>query len=155
MLSRILIISTNREMSPQPVAPAGAAWIAEALFQAGFDTRLLDLSFEKDPVRRVIKALNDWNPDGIGISVRNADNGDFLSPRSFLPDVKEITEAVKENSSARIIIGGPGVSIMPREMLDYLGLDWACMGEGEEAVVAFFNAQKARRRRGFSGHRLQ
>ncbi len=108
MLSRILIISTNREMSPQPVAPAGAAWIAEALSGAGFDTRLLDLSFEKDPVSRVIKALGDWNPDGIGISVRNADNGDFLSPRSFLPDVKEITDAIKENSSARIIIGGAG-----------------------------------------------
>jgi radical SAM superfamily enzyme YgiQ (UPF0313 family) len=142
MLSRILIISTNREMSPQPVAPAGAAWIAEALSQAGFDTRLLDLSFEKDPVRRVIKTLNDWNPDGIGISVRNADNGDFLTPRSFLPDVKEITEAIRQNSPARTIIGGPGVSIMPREILDYLGLEWACMGEGEEAVVAFFKAQK-------------
>ncbi len=139
---RILVISTNKEMSPQPVAPVGAAWIAESLSQAGFETRLLDLSFEKDPPRRVLKELSEFNPEGIAISVRNADNGDFLAPRSFLPDVKGIIGIIKENTSARIIIGGPGVSIMPSEILDYLGLDWACMGEGEEAVVAFFRAGK-------------
>ena len=45
MVSRILIISTNQEMAPQPVAPIGAAWVAEALSQAGFEVRLLDLTF--------------------------------------------------------------------------------------------------------------
>ncbi len=148
---RVLVISTNREMSPQPVAPVGAAWIAEALSQAGFNTRLLDLSFEKYPARRVLKELAEFSPEGIAVSVRNADNGDFLNPRSFLPEVKEITGIIRDNSSARIIIGGPGVSIMPREMLDYLGLDWACMGEGEEAVAAFFKAGKPEDAAGFPG----
>ncbi len=148
---RILVISTNREMSPQPVAPVGAAWIAEALSQAGFNTRLLDLSFEKDPPRRVLNELAEFNPEGIALSIRNADNGDFLAPRSFLPDVREITGIIKEHSSARIIIGGPGVSIMPSEILDYLGLDWACMGEGEEAVVSFFNAGRPEDAAGFPG----
>ncbi|MHB8174302.1 MAG: B12-binding domain-containing radical SAM protein, partial [Nitrospirota bacterium] len=148
---RVLVISTNREMSPQPVAPVGAAWIAEALSQAGFETRLLDLSFEKDPARRVLRALADFSPEGIALSVRNADNGDFLAPRSFLPDVKELTGIIKEHSSARVIIGGPGVSIMPSEILNYLELDWACMGEGEEAVTAFFRAQRPEDVKDFPG----
>lgn len=142
MISRILIISTNQELSPQPVAPVGAAWIAEALSQAGFDVRLLDLSFEREPKKKIAFALKKFNPEGIGISVRNVDNGDFLAPRSFLPRLKEITDFIKSNSSARILLGGSGVSVMPRQILDYLGLDFAVMGEGEEAAAVFFGTEK-------------
>jgi radical SAM superfamily enzyme YgiQ (UPF0313 family) len=141
MVSRILIISTNQEMAPQPVAPIGAAWVAEALSQAGFEVRLLDLAFEnKDCRKKLLNAIKGFNPDGIGISVRNVDNGDFLSPKSFLPKLKQITGFIKENSAARILIGGSGVSIMPYEILEYLGLDYAVVGEGEVAAVHFFKS---------------
>ncbi|MGA2193051.1 MAG: radical SAM protein [Nitrospirota bacterium] len=140
MISKVLIISTNQEFSPQPVAPAGAAWIAEALRQAGFEVMLLDLAFEKDPKKKVLQALHSFSPEGIGISVRNLDNGDFLAPRSFIPQLKEITDLIKENSQARILLGGSGISIMPHRILDYLGLDYAIAGEGEESVVMFFSA---------------
>jgi len=142
MASRILIVSSNRELAPQPVAPIGAAWVAEALSQAGFEVRLLDLSFEKDPLHKVDSALRTFNPDGIGISVRNVDNGDFLSPKSFLPDLKELTDFIKQNSSARILLGGSGVSVMPYRILEYLGLDHAVVGEGEEAAVRFFTSDR-------------
>ncbi len=140
MISKVLIISTNREMAPQPVAPIGAAWVAEALTQAGFRVRLLDLSFEKDPAVRVVSEIDRFRPEGIGLSVRNVDNGDFLSPRSFLPGLKEITDAVKAHTQARIIIGGSGVSVMPHQILEYLGLDFAAVGEGEDTSVLFFRA---------------
>lgn len=141
MISRVLIISTNREFAPQPVAPIGAAWVAESLTQAGFRVRLVDLSFEKDPVGRVAAEINHFRPEGIGVSIRNVDNGDFLSPRSFLPGVKEITDTIKQHSSARIVLGGSGVSVMPLQILNYLELDQAIMGEGEEAAVMFFRAE--------------
>lgn len=141
MISKILIISTNREMAPQPVAPIGAAWVAEALTQAGFRVRLLDLSFEKDPAARVASVIDRFHPEGVGLSVRNVDNGDFLSPRSFLPGLKEITDVVKAHTSARIIIGGSGVSVMPYQILEYLGLDYAVVGEGEDTSVLFFRAE--------------
>ncbi|HEX9861199.1 MAG TPA: cobalamin-dependent protein [Nitrospirota bacterium] len=141
MISKILIISTNRELAPQPVAPIGAAWVAESLTQAGFRVRLVDLSFEKDPVVRVASEIRQFQPDGVGLSVRNVDNGDFLSPRSFLPALKEITDCVKQNTSARIVLGGSGVSVMPLQILNYLELDYAIMGEGEETSVLFFRAK--------------
>ena len=141
MISKILIISTNREMSPQPVAPIGAAWVAESLSQAGFNTRLLDLGFEKEPKKKIASVIKSFRPHGIGISVRNVDNGDFLSPKSFLPDLKELTDSIRENSDARTLIGGSGVSVMPCQMLDYLGLDYAAVGEGENTAVLFFRAE--------------
>jgi anaerobic magnesium-protoporphyrin IX monomethyl ester cyclase len=142
MISRVLIISTNQELSPQPVAPVGAAWIAEALSQAGFEAKLLDLSFERDPIKKIGCVLKKFEPQGIGVSVRNVDNGDFLAPRSFLPKLKEITDYIKANSSARILLGGSGVSVMPHQILNYLDLDYAVMGEGEEAAVLFFRAKE-------------
>lgn len=141
MISKILIISTNREFAPQPVAPIGAAWVAESLTQAGFMVKLLDLSFEKDPVGRVASEIKQFQPGGVGLSVRNVDNGDFLSPRSFLPGLKEITDCVKANTDARIVLGGSGVSVMPLQILNYVGLDYAIMGEGEESAVLFFRAK--------------
>ncbi|HLB25386.1 MAG TPA: radical SAM protein [Nitrospirota bacterium] len=140
MTSKVLIISTNREFSPQPVAPVGAAWIAEALHQAGLVTALIDLSFEKDPLKKLTAAIKSFEPDGIGLSVRNVDNGDFLCPRSFLPELKELTDHIKSICGARILIGGSGVSIMPRRILEYLDLDYAVTGEGEVAAVSFFKA---------------
>ena len=142
MISRILMISVNREFAPQPVAPIGAAWVAEALNQAGFTVRLLDLTFSKRPLSDVAAAISEFKPEGVGISVRNVDNGDFLSPKSFLPPLKEITDYIKQNTSARILLGGSGVSVMPIEMLEYLGLDHAVVGEGEESAVMFFRAPK-------------
>ena len=141
MASRILIISTNREMSPQPTVPVGAAWVAEALHQAGFVVGFLDLCFAREPLKRIAGVLKSFEPDGIGISVRNVDNGDFLSPRSFIPELKTVTDFIKENTAAPILLGGPGISVMPAQILDYLGLDFAIVGEGEEAAVQFFSSE--------------
>lgn len=140
MISRILVISTNREISPQPTVPIGAAWIAEALHQAGFVVSFLDLCFEKRPLQRLDQILNDFEPQGIAISIRNLDNCDFLSPRSFLPEVKHITDFIQRRSRARILIGGPAVSIMPQQVLSYLKLEFALVGAGEKGVPLFFSA---------------
>jgi radical SAM superfamily enzyme YgiQ (UPF0313 family) len=140
MISRILVISTNREISPQPTVPIGAAWIAEALHQAGFVVNFLDLCFEKRPLQRLDQILNDFDPQGIAISIRNLDNCDFLSPRSFLPEVKHITDFIQKSSRARILIGGSAVSIMPQQVLSYLNLEYAMVGAGEKGVPLFFSA---------------
>jgi anaerobic magnesium-protoporphyrin IX monomethyl ester cyclase len=140
VIHRILIVSTSREISPQPTLPIGAAWVAQALHLAGFEVRLLDLCFERDPFAALDKALTGFRPDGIGISVRNLDNCDFLSPKSFLPELKEITDFIRSRTDARLLLGGAGVSVMPEQVLEFLNLDHAVVGEGETAAVQFFGA---------------
>jgi len=141
---RILIISTSRELAPQPAVPIGAAWVAEALHLAGFRVMFLDLCFQRDPVRAVEEAILSFRPEGIALSVRNLDNCDFLSPKTFLPEVKTIVETIKARSDARILVGGAGVSIMPLQVLEYLELDHAVVGEGERAAPLFFQSRGAR-----------
>ncbi|SNB45980.1 Radical SAM superfamily enzyme YgiQ, UPF0313 family [Geobacter sp. DSM 9736] len=140
------MISTNRELAPQPVLPAGAALVAQALQVAGFQVRLLDLCFEKRPLRRIDDTLRTFGPDGIGISLRNLDNCDLLSPRSYLHEVKEVVDFLKSRTDAPVLIGGAGVSIMPRRVLEFLELDYAVAGEGEAAAVMFFQAGGAEER---------
>ena len=140
MISRVLVISTNSEISPQPTLPIGAAWIAEALDQSGFTVNFLDLCFEKRPLQRLDQVLAGFHPEGIAISVRNLDNCDFLSPKSFLPGLKQITDFIRKRSSARLLIGGSAVSIMPRQLLDYLKLEFALVGAGERGAPLFFSA---------------
>jgi anaerobic magnesium-protoporphyrin IX monomethyl ester cyclase len=134
------MISTNRELAPQPVLPIGAAWVAQALCKAGFAVRFLDLCFERNPLRLVTETVREFSPDGIGISIRNLDNCDFLAPKSFLPEIRELTDLLKSRTGAPILLGGAGASIMPTELLEYLDLDYAVAGEGEEAAVRFFRA---------------
>ena len=45
--SRVLLVSTNREHSPQPVLPNGVACVASALDAAGHDVEVLDLVFRR------------------------------------------------------------------------------------------------------------
>lgn len=138
MISRLLIISTSRALAPQPTVPIGAAWVAQALHLAGFSVQFLDLCFENDPLQAIADVLRAFKPEGIGLSVRNLDNCDFLAPKSFLPELKTITDFLKCRTDAPILLGGAGVSIMPMQILDYLELDFAVVGEGERAAVAFF-----------------
>jgi anaerobic magnesium-protoporphyrin IX monomethyl ester cyclase len=140
MISRILVLSTNREISPQPTLPIGAAWVAEALDRAGFTVHFLDLCFEKNPLQRLQQILSVFNPEGIAISIRNLDNCDFLSPISYLPQVQQITDFIKQRSPARMLVGGSAVSIMPRQLLDYLDLPYAMVGAGEGGAPLFFAA---------------
>jgi anaerobic magnesium-protoporphyrin IX monomethyl ester cyclase len=140
VIHRVLIVSTSRELSPQPTLPIGAAWVAQALHLAGFEVRLLDLCFERDPFSALDRVLTGFRPDGIGISVRNLDNCDFLSPKSFLPEVKEITDYLQSRTDARLLLGGAGVSVMPEQVLEFLNLDHAVVGEGEMAAIQFFGA---------------
>jgi len=144
MTSRILVISVNRECSPQPTVPIGAAWVAEALHASGFHVEFLDLCFTKAPMKLLADTVATFNPEGIAISVRNLDNCDFFSPRSYLPEIRQITDRLKSLCSARILIGGAGVSIMPEQILDYLELDHAVVGEGEHAAARFFRSRTSR-----------
>lgn len=114
--------------------------MAEALRLSGLEVQFLDLCFQKKPFAAVEGAIRAFRPDGIAVSIRNLDNCDFLAPKSYLPAVKEMADLIRSRSDARTLVGGAGVSLMPLQVLEYLGLDHAVVGEGEWAAPAFFQA---------------
>jgi len=132
---RILLISTNREALPDPVAPLGAAMVGGAMKAAGHEVKLLDLQFVPDIQVTVKDACRNYAPDLVALSIRNVDNVAFPKSISYLPDMLTTVKALKEAGIKLIVAGGSGFTLMPVELMDRLGLNLGIVGEGEVALT--------------------
>lgn len=138
---RILLISLNRETEPFTAAPLGLAMVAGALLAEGHDVSVVDLLFETDGAHAVRDAMRFHRPGMVCLSLRNIES----STEFLLPGYRDVVAALKEDVGVPVLAGGPGFSIMPEDILRYLGLEYGIAGEGERAVVEFARALKASR----------
>ena len=130
---RLLLVSANTEKINMPVLPLGLACVAEAVRNAGHEVILVDL-MDQQNVRTVLKdAVHGFQPEIIGISVRNIDDQCMEKPEFLLDPVKNIVADCRSFSDAPIVLGGAGYSIFPESALAYLGADMGIQGEGEIA----------------------
>jgi radical SAM superfamily enzyme YgiQ (UPF0313 family) len=132
---KILLISPNVENLPDPVFPLGLAFIAASLKRNGYQCRVLDLCFEKDYEAAVESSVTSFRPDVVGLSLRNIDNVSYPNYISYLPFFAEVVKRIRLHTSGIIVIGGSGFSLMPDEILHYLGGDFGIVGEGESSFV--------------------
>lgn len=128
----ILLLSANREPNPYPVFPLGLSYLAPPLESRGHRLRVLDLLFVEDPEAALDRALADFSPGAIVVSIRNIDNVTFPGTRSYLSELKALVASCR--SRAPVIVGGAGFSLMPVQLLAHLGADFGVVGEGEEAL---------------------
>jgi radical SAM superfamily enzyme YgiQ (UPF0313 family) len=133
---KILLISANTESINMPVLPMGLAFVNAALLAQGFETKAINLMGAEDAIKLLNETISEFQPDAIGISVRNIDTQDIKRPKFMLDPVKSMITRCREYSNSPIIIGGPGYSIYPEAALDYLGADMGIKGEGEAAFPA-------------------
>ena len=134
---KVLVFATNREKFPDPVFPIGASYIAEAVRDAGFDVNILDACFSDDIYSDLKNALLTLKPDIIGFSIRNVDNISFPIAETYLPYYKDCVKIVRENSNAKIVLGGSGFSIFPEQYMEELKADYGIKGEGEFQFIEF------------------
>lgn len=125
-----------------PVLPLGLACVATATRAAGHEVVMVDLMEEDDPARTLEKALTDFSPDAIGISVRNIDDQMMAPPKFLLDQAKEVVGFCRDLSGAPIILGGAGYSIYPGSVLKYTGADMGIQGEGEAAFLDLLDRLK-------------
>src|SRR5512143_322713 len=130
---KVLLVSTNRESLPDPVAPLGAAYVASALKMAGHDVRLLDLQFAPDVHLALKDAYRGFRPHVVGLSIRNVDNVAFPQSVSYVPELAAIVRALKSAGAKLIIPGGSGFTLMATELLGALDLNLGIVGEAEES----------------------
>ncbi|MBN1568803.1 MAG: radical SAM protein [Acidobacteria bacterium] len=128
---RVLLISGNREDVDIRVPALGMACVSAAAGNAGHQVSLLDLLIERDAHSAILQAISDFRPEVIGISVRNIDDQSMRDTRFLLDQAREAVECCREASSAPLILGGAGFSILPQPILEYLGADMGIQGEGE------------------------
>lgn len=133
----ILLINPNRFRTP-PVPPIGLEYLMGALVDAGYENRLLDLTFEDNPVAALDRALDDELPAVAGFTVRNIDTVLYENNEFFLDDIALLVRQVKMRG-VPVILGGAGFSFAPAEILAYLGADWGITGPGEKALPAFLD----------------
>ena len=129
---KILLISVNRERMPFPVFPLGLAYIAKALREEGRQIEVVDLCFSQEVSVDLKSTLHRFQPDLIGISLRNLDNLTYPTSISYLKGVEEVIGICRQFTPSRLVIGGSGYSLVPKELLQHLDVDFGIVGEGEE-----------------------
>src|SRR4030042_4471602 len=134
-MSKILLISSNTTTEPYPVYPLGLAVGASASMAQGHHVRQFDWLAEGKSEDRLQSVISAFQPDFIGLSLRNIDNVDsFEMERSwYLAEARKLVLAVRKKTDSPIIAGGPAFSIMPEEILEYLDIPFGIVGEGEKA----------------------
>ena len=137
-MSRVLLISTNTCQDPYAVFPLGMATVAAALIEAGHQVAQFDWLVAGCVPEALSTAIATLGPDVVAVSIRNIDRIDSLVESDDgweLRGAREVIALVRKQINVPILIGGPAVSIMPREVRDYVNADSAIVGEGERPIV--------------------
>ncbi len=143
---RVLLIYSNQSRELVPAPPVGLAYVASATRAAGHDVRLLDLAFSDNLLAELADAVTAFSPEIVGLSVRNIDNVIHQRFESPLAALREQVAVIAERAAAAagrpvpLVLGGPAISILGRRALDVFGVDYAVVGEGEEAFPALIDA---------------
>ena len=133
---RVLLVNTNRKDDLLAAPPLGLCYVAAAADAAGHQVQILDLCFASRNVRKTIEqSIKSFQPEIIGLSVRNIDNVNMLHPVSYLPGIIEIKNLIKRITSVPLIVGGSGASLMPANVLRLLKADYVVVSDGENSFV--------------------
>jgi radical SAM superfamily enzyme YgiQ (UPF0313 family) len=132
---KVLLVSANTEMINMPVMPLGMSCVAEAAAAAGHEVRQINLLAKQDAIQELVKSIQSFDPDVIGMSVRNIDDQVSAGSRFLLEPVKAMVDACRSNATAVTVLGGAGYSIFPQDALEYLDADMGIQGEGERSFV--------------------
>src|SRR5512136_867610 len=130
---RVLLVSANRERIPDPIFPLGLAYIAAAARQAEHEVAVADLCFGRHPLDDLRQQVNAFQPDVVGLSIRNIDNAAYPLTVEYLDQHCEVVETLRVVTRAPIILGGSGFAILPQPYMQALDGDWGVAGEGEQA----------------------
>jgi len=135
-LSKIFFISANTSIYPYIVFPLGLSIVSRAIKQADHELKQFDFLVEGKSMEKLKKSLDDFQPDFVLISIRNIDNVDSTANSSDwqLDTIKEMVAIAKVDREIPVVCGGPGFSVMPEPILEYIGADYGVVGEGENVI---------------------
>ena len=137
---RVLLVYANKSLDLTAAPPIGLSYVASAARAAGHEVAVLDLLVAKDGDHPLRRALRTHRPDVVGISVRNIDSCSKQRPAWQVEDVARHIGIVRESGSARVVLGGPAVSVLGPAVFGSLPADFAVLGEGEVAFPALLRA---------------
>lgn len=127
----LLIQAISTHDCGEVVFPLGLARLA-AVIGGRHEVRGLDLNFTPYPWPELIRTLDDFRPEVVGVSFRNLDPlaGNLLS---FIPHLKTLAALLKKHvPTATLVLGGSGFTLFAERLLaEVPEIDLAVAGEAE------------------------
>lgn len=117
------------------VYPLGLANIATAISNRGHDVQMFDPNVLAHPYEDLQEYLRRFTPDVVGISLRNIDNQNRISPFYYYTHFQTtLATAKKSNPYGKIVLGGPGFSMFAERIMQRNpAIDYGIYQEGEES----------------------
>lgn len=140
---RVLLIYSNQSRELVPAPPVGLSYVASAAESAGHTVHLLDLAFSRDTDRDIAEAMRSFEPEVVGLSIRNIDNvvqQRFESPQAAIVGQIATIRKHAPRGPVPLVLGGPAVSILGERAISVFDADFAILGEGEESFPALLQA---------------
>lgn len=133
---RVLFIYSNQVRDLLPAPPIGLSYVATATVAAGHEVAFIDLLLANNGLLQLERKLRNFNPEVVAISVRNIDN--VISQRliKHFNELSNQISIIRKHSDSKIVVGGPAISILGCNVLQYMDVDFAVLGEGEETFPA-------------------
>ncbi|MBI1911584.1 MAG: radical SAM protein [Deltaproteobacteria bacterium] len=122
--------STNRAIGAQP--PIGIAYLAAMLEKEKIKVSILDANALGLGTAGIKEAIRKANPDIVGITAMT-----LISINAVA-----VAKISKEVSKAVTVVGGPHITLFPRETLESNAVDYAMDGEAEYTFLEFVKAMK-------------
>jgi radical SAM superfamily enzyme YgiQ (UPF0313 family) len=130
---RVLLVSGNTHTQPYPVYPIGLEYVAGAIADH-HPVCIVDMNSQQNG-QTLAEAIEDFDPELIGLSIRNIDTADANHPDGFLSDYQGLVAAIRAQTAVPLVLGGSGFAIFPEQLLHGLNGDYGIIGEGERLSV--------------------
>ena len=138
---RVMFVSINQLKSYRPVLPIGMITVATQVRAAGHEVHCVDLMFEEEEEQVIRHETAKFKPDVVGISIRNVDSLNLLEPAIYTPLAREVADCARSvQPKVKIILGGPGFTTVPEELMDFIGADYGLVGFAEETLAELLRA---------------
>ena len=133
---KVLFVYSNRVRDLLPAPPIGLSYVASATEDAGHQVEFVDLLQTNKGLKLLARHLRSFRPDVVAISVRNIDNVIHQRLLTHLGELAQQTDVIRLHSSAKIVVGGPAISVLGCNALRHIDADFAVLGEGEDSFPA-------------------
>lgn len=119
-------------------SPIGLEYACNSLFREDIEFDVVDFNFE--PESLVYQKLRAGNIDLVGMTIRNIDTAFLAKVEFFQPSYRKLVQRIKNTTGCKVVLGGVGFSVVPKEIMEFTGADYGVVGYGEEALPRLVHA---------------
>ncbi len=110
--------------------------IASVLIKHNFNVKMIDMGIENSLLE---SGISQFQPDIIGLSMRNVDDIRIDNTIYFIPELNQIMKRIRSESRAPVVLGGSAFSLFPDRLIKLSGADYGITSEGEIAILQLLN----------------